>query len=186
MWRLLLNGTKQIKVPRDAGTCTRCPMECRLLSSNGPWSCQVSIRWEYNADGTRKDKIKEETFGGLLTEKSEVEMVLRRAQAAVLNPKTERSRFLAMTESELNDLSPRDKKGAIPFSQNVVCIDIAGPDLTDLSFVDLPGLYPPSLLVLNGVFTHVLHHCQVSYKMPKTTLYGSLSKWSGRTFLGLV
>ncbi|EKM52206.1 uncharacterized protein PHACADRAFT_101156 [Phanerochaete carnosa HHB-10118-sp] len=35
----------QINVPRDAGTCTRCPMGCRLSSSTQPWTCQISIRW---------------------------------------------------------------------------------------------------------------------------------------------
>ena len=115
-------------------------MECRLLSSDSPWSCQVSIRWEYDPDGQRRNKIEEELFGDLLTEKAEVEMMLRRAQAAVLNPKTPLSHFLGMTESELNELSPRDRPESTPFSQNVVCVDIAGPDLTDLSFVDLPGM----------------------------------------------
>lgn len=67
-------------------------------------------------------------------------MTLRHAQAAVLNPKTPTNRFLVMTDSELSELSPRDRPESIPFSQNVVCVDIAGPDLTDLSFVDLPGL----------------------------------------------
>lgn len=28
---------------------------------------------------------------------------------------------------------------ALDFSRNVVCIDIWGPGLTDLSFIDLPG-----------------------------------------------
>lgn len=123
-------------------------MECRLLSSDGPWSCQVSVRWEYNPDGQRRNKIEEELFGGLLTVKSEVEMMLRRAQAAVLNPKTPLSHFLGMTESELNELSPRDRPESTPFSQNVVCVDIAGPDLTDLSFVDLPGLFRLRFVVL--------------------------------------
>lgn len=67
-------------------------------------------------------------------------MMLRRAQAAVLNPKTPTSRFVVMTDSELSELSPRDRPDSTPFSQNVVCVDIAGPDLTDLSFVDLPGM----------------------------------------------
>ena len=121
-------------------------MECRLLSSDGPWSCQVSIRWEYDADDKRKNKIEEELFGDLLTEKAEVELALRRAQAAVLNSKTPLSQFLDMSESELDELSPRDRPESTPFSQNVVCVDIAGPDLTDLSFVDLPGLFPSTAL----------------------------------------
>ncbi|KAF7360122.1 Interferon-induced GTP-binding protein Mx2 [Mycena venus] len=40
-----------IKVPRDAGTCTRCPMECRLSSSTNAWSCRISLRIEDDASG---------------------------------------------------------------------------------------------------------------------------------------
>lgn len=46
--RLTILLHRQISVPRDAGTCTRAPMECRLSHSVDSWSCQISIRWEYD------------------------------------------------------------------------------------------------------------------------------------------
>ncbi|KAF9066275.1 P-loop containing nucleoside triphosphate hydrolase protein [Rhodocollybia butyracea] len=59
-----------ITVPRDAGTCTRCPMECRLLSSPGPWTCRISIRKEVGDDGKRLGEVSEKSFGSVITDKS--------------------------------------------------------------------------------------------------------------------
>lgn len=108
-------------------------MECRLSSTSGPWSCQVSIRWEFDAHGKRLEKVHEEPFGDVITRKSDVELALRRAQAAVLNPAAGVAEFVDADVEEL-----RSGK-ALPFSRNVVCVDLEGPDLTDLSFIDLPG-----------------------------------------------
>ena len=58
------------------------------MSSFEPWSCQVSIRWEFEPNGHRAKKVREETFGAAIHNKAEVELHLRRAQAAVLNPST--------------------------------------------------------------------------------------------------
>ncbi|KAH9909437.1 P-loop containing nucleoside triphosphate hydrolase protein [Fomitopsis serialis] len=135
----LIEAISGIEVPRNAGTCTRCPMECRLLSSKEEWSCQVSIRWEFDADGRSKDHVEQVPFGGLLTDKSDVELMLRRAQTAVLDSgKRPLAYYANMNAGDLYAL-PWDLS-TLPFSQNVVCVDISGPDLTYLSFVDLPGI----------------------------------------------
>lgn len=109
-------------------------MECRLASSAEPWSCQVLIRWEFDADGRPREKVVEERFCAPLADKSHVELVLRRAQAAVLNPKTDARKFWGMPAAAIKDV-----KNELDFSRNAVCMDIAGPELTDLAFVDLPG-----------------------------------------------
>jgi hypothetical protein len=43
------------------------------------------------------------------------------------------------------------------FSRDVVCVDLQGPELTDLSFIDLPGM---SLVVLG----HHIGHAQSFYQ----------------------
>lgn len=101
-------------------------MECRLSSAEKDWSCQISIRWEFEDDGKRKEETSEVKFGDLITNKSDVEPALRRAQEKILNPS--------------------GTGNPLQFSKNVVCVDLQGPDLTDLSFIDLPGLQ--TLLVL--------------------------------------
>ncbi|KAH7928504.1 hypothetical protein BV22DRAFT_1192754 [Leucogyrophana mollusca] len=73
-----------ITVPRDAGTCTRCPMECRMSSSDGPWSCHISIRWEYDENGNQLKDVSEVPFGDMITDKGAVELALRCAQAGII------------------------------------------------------------------------------------------------------
>jgi hypothetical protein len=113
-------------------------MECRLLSSPGPWTCRISIRKEVDEKGKRLGEVSEKPFGSAITDKSKVELALRRAQFAVLNPEIRFSHILNASAQELKDAT---SEKSLPFSQNVVCVDLEGPELTDLSFVDLPGMF---------------------------------------------
>lgn len=65
-------------------------------------------------------------------DKSELETVLRRAQLAVLNPRQEPERFINADVTASHPLQ-------VEFSPNVICLEIQGPDLPELSFYDLPG-----------------------------------------------
>lgn len=112
-------------------------MECRLSHSSDEWRCQVSIRWEFNEDGSRKDEVHEVPFGAVITSKADVELALRRAQAVVLNPRRDAAKFLRATVDELRAKGSHQLK----FSRNTVCVDLQGPELTELAFVDLPGTY---------------------------------------------
>ncbi|KAI0041018.1 hypothetical protein FA95DRAFT_1565838 [Auriscalpium vulgare] len=127
-----------IRVPRDSGTCTRCPMECRMSRSNTEWACQVSIRWEYDSRDQRLNTVLQVPFGDLITDKEDVELALRRAQFAVLNEEVSVQTVLGMSADLLKAGIPSSQ--ARSFSRNVVCVDLEGPELTDLSFIDLPGL----------------------------------------------
>ncbi|KAI0743151.1 P-loop containing nucleoside triphosphate hydrolase protein [Daedaleopsis nitida] len=137
----LVEAISGISVPRDAGTCTRCPMECRLAHSPGEWSCQIKIRWEYKSDNKeRREEVEEVDFGPLLTDKGDVEPMLRRAQAAVLNPDVPCATFANMSDAQFQAGAHTKGKKQLLFSRNIVCIELTGPDLADLSFVDLPGI----------------------------------------------
>ncbi|KAF9021368.1 hypothetical protein BDZ89DRAFT_1071439 [Hymenopellis radicata] len=163
-----------INVPRDAGTCTRCPMECRLSSDDDDelWSATVSIRFEYDSkSGRRLREIRELPFGGVIKDKKDVEERLRRAQWAVLHPEAHLSTAMTMTTAELNsESSGFNFKG---FSRNVVCVDIKGPELPDLSFVDLPGLIqnaeaPIVKLVEDMVSSYIQGSSLILVTMPMT------------------
>ncbi|KAJ8474633.1 hypothetical protein ONZ51_g7084 [Trametes cubensis] len=117
----LVEAISGISVPRDAGTYA--------------WTCQIKIRYEYDENGKQLDEVAEVDFGPLITEKTRVEDMLRRAQAAVLRPDLDPATFLG---SEPGHQLPGKKP--LKFSKNVVCVELAGPDLADLSFVDLPGI----------------------------------------------
>jgi hypothetical protein len=110
-----------------------CPTECRLSYSTHPWRCSVSIRRITGPDGVPLGEAKSERFGPIITDKAQVEDRIRRAQRAILNPRTSSQTFL-----EGDDEDPQERQ--LTFSRNCVCLEISGPDIADLSFVDLPGM----------------------------------------------
>ncbi|KAF8756245.1 Fungalysin metallopeptidase (M36) [Rhizoctonia solani] len=72
-------------------------------------------------------------FGTVINRKTDVEDRLRRAQLAILSPGIDSSLFL-------RDPLPRTSSTTVAFSENFVSVEISGPDVTDLSFCDLPGI----------------------------------------------
>ncbi|KAK7040880.1 hypothetical protein VNI00_009476 [Paramarasmius palmivorus] len=189
-----------ISLPRDAGTCTRCPIECRLSSTSGSWSCRISIREEYDGQGKRLDEIKEQPFGDIITNKSEVEPALRRAQFAVLNPKVQRQAILASSVDRLPELVASTSTKSSSFSRNIVCVDLEGPELTDLSFIDLPGLIQNApeeetiALVESLVLSHIEGNCLDSrciahdrrYREPKSLRLARQVDPDGKRTIGVM
>ncbi|KAG2148928.1 P-loop containing nucleoside triphosphate hydrolase protein [Suillus clintonianus] len=131
----LVEAVSGINVPRDSGTCTRCPMECTMSSHATSWSCSITLRMGFDSEGRDLPRTTTVPFGRTITNKDEVEVWLRRAQSAILNPNVPSSSFHAKTIEEL-----RNTRNTLKFSRNVVCVSIEDPDATDLSFYDLPGL----------------------------------------------
>ncbi|KAG9123954.1 hypothetical protein FRC07_013378 [Ceratobasidium sp. 392] len=129
----LIESISGIKLPRATGTCTRCPTECRLAFSTEPWSCMVYLRFLKDQDGNDISPVRNIPFGGVITEKEDVEERLRRAQLAILNPSVDATSYL-------NDTYPKTSANAVAFSENFVSVEISGPDVTNLSFCDLPGI----------------------------------------------
>ncbi|KAG6904537.1 hypothetical protein DXG01_009197, partial [Tephrocybe rancida] len=117
-----------------------CPMECSMSTAEKTWSCRISLRISYGADGTLNASTHTQQFGPIITDKKDVELWIRRAQAAILNPSIPESEYLEKTEKDL-------KQGtrALQFSKNVVCVHVSDPELTDLSFIDLPVAITTSL-----------------------------------------
>ncbi|PIL37741.1 transporter [Ganoderma sinense ZZ0214-1] len=129
----LVEAVAGINVPRDAGTCTRCPMECTLLTSSDKWSCKISLHGDYI----------NEAFSPEITAKADVELWIRRAQAAVLCPHINKERFTSMSREEIKQATDHTADLKVQrFSNTVVEVKILDPDGTDLVFVDLPGLIP--------------------------------------------
>ncbi|KAI3605474.1 hypothetical protein WG66_005886 [Moniliophthora roreri] len=128
----LIEAISGITLPRASGTCTRCPTEIRLKHSNEPWECRVSLRFISDSSGQKLGQALVEPFGDVIRDKREVEDRIRRAQRAILNPNIDHLRFL--TEDDINNTKTDT------FSANCIALEIAGPDVADLSFVDLPGL----------------------------------------------
>jgi GTPase SAR1 family protein len=147
----LIEGMSEIKVPRSAGTCTRCPLEINLSESEAdqPWTCQISLCLNYMFDGQRKikklpkkshslgpwveqDQVKVDFI--TLTDKEKVQEALRCAQLAILNPTDDPA---AYHPSCIPDIHANTK---VKFSPNVIRLDISAPFFPNLSFYDLPGV----------------------------------------------
>lgn len=116
-------------------------MECRLQQQNGvQWHSQVYIRLETDRNGHPLREIEEKPFGGSIRKKDELETMLRRAQLAILNPSVQMEWFVDLDVDALDintaSFGPSD---GLAFSSNVVCVTVWGPDMPDLSFIDLPG-----------------------------------------------
>ncbi|KIY47098.1 hypothetical protein FISHEDRAFT_75009 [Fistulina hepatica ATCC 64428] len=133
----LVEAVSGISVPRDSGTCTRCPMECTMSSGGESWSCQISLRYDHDSKGVVLPEPRTEEFGPRLTSREDVELWLRRAQAAILSPHRSKEYFY---NKETVDIRPGLDSQRLSFSKNVVVVHLEDPSFTDLSFVDLPGL----------------------------------------------
>lgn len=164
-------------------------MECRLSNSERAWSCRISLRLEFSTQGQPLQDVSEQRFGDIITDKNEVEVALRRAQLAILNPTVSFGEILAMNEEQLKKGIPNHEP--LLFSRNVVCVDLegavhsecfwsvffltgkTGPDLTDLYFVDVPGLIQnaePQIvqLVEDLVISHIRGNCLILVALPMT------------------
>ncbi|GAB1525582.1 hypothetical protein RhiTH_008745 [Rhizoctonia solani] len=128
----LIESISGVALPRASGTCTRCPIECRLKRSEQAWEATVYLRFESGKSGYT-GRTKETQFGSQMTDRSDVQERIRRAQLAILNPTIEPSEFL---NAESDALYPSSRS----FSQNCVIVVLSGNELSDLNFVDLPGL----------------------------------------------
>lgn len=94
------------------------------------WSCSISL--QFDEDGRRTVR----PFGSTIYNKSNVEIWIRRAQAAVLSPHRPEAYFLKKSEQELKTEVDTER---LAFSTNSVRVEIMDPESPNLDFVDLPG-----------------------------------------------
>ncbi|KAL2169346.1 hypothetical protein VTG60DRAFT_6120 [Thermothelomyces hinnuleus] len=80
----------------------------------------------------------------------EIETVLRCAQVAILNPSTHYQFFIPKSRGEVPDstreqhleqVRKKEERAEAQFSPNTVALEVKGPDLADLNFYDLPGVF---------------------------------------------
>ncbi|KAL7931523.1 P-loop containing nucleoside triphosphate hydrolase protein [Trichoderma chlorosporum] len=157
----LMSGLANLDLPRSEGACTRCPLHIRV-SRNAEWSCRVWLRKEYSYGPTPSRPIHESDVTDLdpffpwrkrpstavlefktMHDKNEIEEVLRWAQIAILNDDKPPVLFVP-GQGSIAMNTPIDKAAEetlAKFSPNVVSLEIKGPDLPDLSFYDMPGIF---------------------------------------------
>jgi len=89
----------------------------------------VSLRIHVGPNGAPV-KVNNISFGDVIYDKEDVEDRLRRAQLAIISPSRNAQEFLGDSYENSPELT---------FSANCVVLEITGPELEDLSFIDLPG-----------------------------------------------
>ncbi|KAF7561682.1 hypothetical protein G7046_g2469 [Stylonectria norvegica] len=157
----LMSGLASLDLPRSEGTCTRCPLHIRV-SRNSEWSCRVWLRKEYsyeppsNRDITENDVTDQDPFFPWrklpatavhefksMHDKGEIEEVLRWAQIAILNDDKSPKLFVPGSGSVAQHvpIARAAETVTAKFSPNIVALEIKGPDLPDLSFYDMPGIF---------------------------------------------
>ncbi|KAL3464034.1 P-loop containing nucleoside triphosphate hydrolase protein [Aspergillus heterothallicus] len=147
----LIEGMSDIKVPRSAGTCTRCPMEINLSDSepDQTWTCRAYLSRKYMFDGSSKirkpkkseplgpwvPQDQEDELFTTISDKGQIEEVIKWAQLAILNPGRPSANYVP---GENGDIDPSHCQ--VKFSPNIVRLDISAPGFPSLSFYDLPGV----------------------------------------------
>jgi hypothetical protein len=108
---------------------SRCPIECSMSNDSATWSCSISLR--FGTDGTT-------TFSPTNLNRNEVDIWLRRAQVAILNPNQPPQSYTAISESEIRRLlDARNEE----FTTDTIVVRVLDPNATNLLFVDLPGMF---------------------------------------------
>ncbi len=149
----LMGALAEIHLPQNVGCCTRCPAHIKTAPAEA-WSCKVSLQQFYSYEPLSgrpldpKDVTRNRPFPPwkeqdlaikpfkTITDKKELEEVLRWAQIAILNHHKNHASYIPGTDNFLGDEHIEAK-----FSPNVVSVEISGPGLVPLSFYDLPGIF---------------------------------------------
>ncbi|CAG8699061.1 641_t:CDS:2, partial [Acaulospora colombiana] len=135
----LLEAISGVALPRSDGTCTRCVMELQLIESEEPWECQISLRHEYDEDGKPLLRPNETKFGAKIYNPKDVELMARRAQKALLNSSDSIDRYLDWN-FDITRCNGDSDSNSLKFTKNIVCLEIKGNNVPNLSLIDLPGI----------------------------------------------
>src|ERR1700761_2035922 len=100
-----------------------------MISSPGPWCCKIFIVREVNRDGQCSKLI---PFGSDILDPNDVHERIMRAQAAILLPDVEPRQFLESYITEWRESG---------FSNDSISVEIEGSEVTELTFIDLPGKF---------------------------------------------
>ena len=115
-------------------------MEIRMheTSKTTSWECSLSLRIEYDKNNKPLPEAdrKSYPFCKALHNPKDVELMAYRAQKALLNPSEKPDFYL---NHQPPDKSKKENN-EIEFSMNIVCLYIKGPNVPNLSLVDLPEI----------------------------------------------
>lgn len=180
----VMSGLANLDLPRSDGTCTRCPLHIRV-SRNTDWSCRVSLAKEYRymppENGrpiTENDVTDQDPFFPwkklasshilefkTVHDKSQIEEVLRWAQIAILSDDKPHDLFIPGSGATARgtEIDRAAEETWAKFSPNVVSLEIKGPDLPNLSFYDMPGMFQNPADARDDYLVNVVRNLSKSY-----------------------
>lgn len=147
----IVEAISGVPLPRNNNTTTRVKTELRMLKDTSPgatFRCSILL---HRAGG---DEI---MFGHVITEKIGVELQVKRAQKALLNPQRNPEDFLEWNPAEepiretVRGLPPDDDSypRELEFTDDTMVLQINDPDVYNLTLVDLPGLITNHIIEQN-------------------------------------
>ncbi|KAF4121411.1 Dynamin GTPase effector domain [Geosmithia morbida] len=179
----VMSGLANLDLPRSDGTCTRCPLHIRV-SRNSDWSCRVSLSKEYSyqppqgRDISERDVTDQDPFFPwrrrhsaevfefkTVHDKSEIEDVLRWAQVAILNDEHQHELYVPGSGAIAmqTHIDAAAEQTSAKFSPNVVFLEIKGPELPNLSFYDMPGIFLNPADARDDYLVSVVRNLSMSY-----------------------
>lgn len=105
--------------------------------STEAWKCSVTLKLL-----DEENRIHSKPFGDDITLSSCVEERVFRAQLAILAEKSTEQNYETFLSKSVDDLQKEFPDGAHlkeRFTFDAIALEISGPEVTDLSFIDLPG-----------------------------------------------
>ncbi|KAI8846380.1 P-loop containing nucleoside triphosphate hydrolase protein [Chytridium lagenaria] len=143
----LIEALCGVILPRAEGTCTRSVTEVRMTESaieesskdpnvpNHDWRCSIKLRLEFDSTGTPLKAPREVIFVEDIKNPEAVELSVRRAQKALLNPSADASKY-ANTVFDDRTAASRDKEAA----SNELKFTKKWAPVFNLTLIDLPGI----------------------------------------------
>jgi hypothetical protein len=99
--------------------------------------CEVKLRWEFDAHGKQLQDVSEHVFGEPISDLQLLELRVRQAQKALINPSMDFKQWLAWEGDGM--WAARAKPDELRFTPNVVVLELHGAPV-GMTMVDLPGL----------------------------------------------
>jgi hypothetical protein len=131
----LIEAISQIKLPRDDGRRTECPMEIRLRTGQNQWSCRVALKLDHDVP----ECVRGKHIFAATRFLHEVERILKYAQWSILNAGVDhqplRTYHQFLSADPPIDLSSTSQS----FSRNFILVEVFGAPV-NVTFMDLLGI----------------------------------------------
>lgn len=145
-----------------------CPFEYRLSRGGSPWSCRISVR-SISEDNVPLQAPSTRFIGDVITKKTELPAMMKRAQIAALNPSISTANILSMSPNEMDNYPTTHLSTTCVHS--TVSLELNGTDLTDLTLIEMPDLdlsfeHETRTLVENLVLNQLQGKCIIVAAVP--------------------